>query len=218
MVIAGNKYLADRARKAGARWVEYLPTAVDLERYPVEPRNENPVFMIGWIGSLTTAKYLHLINPALAKVCKGSSMRLVLVDSGQVQLNCVPTEFHAWSEETEVRDIQGSDVGIMPMPEEPWTLGKCGGYKLIEYMDCGRPVVASRVGVNPEIVEDGVSGFLATNTADWVNALNTLYESHSLRQRMGKYGRSRVENKYYCIQITAPCLVSLIHKVFREFK
>lgn len=211
LVVVGNKYLADRAKRAGARWVEYLPTVIDLERYRTEPQHENLVFTIGWIGSPTTAQYLHLVSHALAEVCRDGCTRLVLVGSGQVQLNGVPTEIRTWSEETEVGHIQSFDVGIMPMPDDPWARGKCG-YKLIQYMACGRSVVASRVGVNPEIVEDGVSGFLARTTADWVRALSALRESRSLRKRMGGSGRAKVEARY-CLEVTAPRLVSLMRSV-----
>ena len=104
------------------------------------------------------------------------------------------------------------DVGIMLMPDDLWARGKCG-YKLIQYMACGRPVVASKVGVNLEIIEDGISGFLVTTIGDWVYALNTLRKTYSLREQMGKCGRIKVESKY-CIQVTAPRLISLIYSIF----
>ena len=128
----------------------------------------------------------------------------------------MPLAIRPWSEEKEVADIQCFDVGIMPMPDDPWARGKCG-YKLIQYMACGRPVVASPVGANQQIVEDGVNGFLAATTADWVRALCTLRDSSDLRERMGKAGRFKVETQY-CIQVTAPRLLSLLHSGSRGFK
>jgi glycosyltransferase involved in cell wall biosynthesis len=215
LVVVGNQYLADRARKAGAKRVEYLPTVVDLERYRAVPYHDNSVFTIGWIGSATTAQYLHIVSSALAEVCRHGSARLVLVGSGQVQLDGVPTDIRPWSEETEAADIQGFDVGIMPMPDDPWTRGKCG-YKLVQYMACGRPVVASRAGVNPEIVEDGVNGFLAATTSDWVHAFNALRENPALRKRMGRSGLVKVETNY-CLEVTVPRLASLLRSVIGEF-
>ena len=216
LVIAGNKYLADRARRAGARWIECLPTVVNLETYRPKPHRKKHVVKFGWIGSPTTAKYLYLVTHALARVCSDINARLVIVGSGRVQLDGVPTEVRTWSEETEVENIQDFDVGIMPMPDDPWTRGKCG-YKLIQYMACGRPVVASPVGVNQQIVEDGVNGFLAVTVSDWVRALKTLGNNYELRDHMGKAARAKVESQY-SLQVTAPRLADLLRNQVGEFE
>lgn len=215
LVIAGNEYLADHAWRAGAKRVEYIPTVIDLDRCRITPREENAIFTIGWIGSPITAEYLHLVRSALAELCKNGSARLVLVGSGQLELHDVPTEIHAWSEEMEVADIRSFDVGIMPMPDDPWTRGKCG-YKLIQYMACARPVIASPVGAARQIIEDNRNGFLATTTTDWIRAFCVLRDNHILRERMGKAGRIKVERQY-CIQVTAPLMVSLIREIVKEF-
>lgn len=211
LVIVGNDYLGNYACKAGAKRVEYIPSVIDLDRYPVPPAPKNPIFTIGWIGSPVTAKYLHIVNPALAKVCKNGSARLVLVGSGQLELHGVPTEIDPWSEGTEVAGIQSFDVGIMPMPDEAWARGKCG-YKLIQYMACARPVIASSVGVARKIIEDSTNGFLATTTADWVRAFCLLSDNQRLREKMGKAGRIKVERQY-SIQVTAPQMVSLLRSI-----
>lgn len=216
LVIAGNKYLADRARRAGAGWIECLPTVVDLERYHPKPHRKKHVVNFGWIGSLTTAKYLYFVTNALARVCSDINARLVIVGSRQVRLDGVPAEVRTWSEETEVENIQDFDVGIMPMPDDPWTRGKCG-YKLIQYMACGRPVVASPVGVNQQIVEDGVNGFSAVTVSDWVRALKTLGNDYELRDHMGKAARAKVESQY-SLQVTAPRLADLLRSLVGEFE
>jgi glycosyltransferase involved in cell wall biosynthesis len=208
LVIVGNEYLGNYARKAGAKRVEYIPSVIDLARYSSTLQPVNPVFTIGWIGSPATVKYLHLVRTSLAEVCRNGSSRLVLVGSGQFKIDGVSTEIHSWSEETEVAEIQNFDVGIMPMPDSAWAQGKCG-YKLIQYMACSRPVVASAVGVARQVIEEGRNGFLATTTKDWVKAFCALRESDNLREYMGKTGRTKVEAQY-CIQITAPLLVSLL--------
>ena len=214
LVIAGNKYLADRAKRAGARWIECLPTVVNLEKYRPEPHRKKPVVNFGWIGSPTTAKYLYLVSHALARVCSDINARLILVGSGQIQLDGVPTEIRTWSEETEVEDIQDFDVGIMPMPDDPWTRGKCG-YKLIQYMACGRPVIASPVGMNQQIVENGVNGFLPTTVSDWVHALKTLGNDCELRDHMGKAAWAKVESQY-SLQVAAPRLANLLRNLIGE--
>ena len=211
LVIVGNDYLRDYARKAGAKRVEYIPSVIDLDRYNSTIQPENPVFTIGWIGSPATAKYLHLVHQALVEACKNGSARLVLVGSGQLELDGVPAEIHKWSEETEVAEIQSLDVGIMPMPNVAWAQGKCG-YKLVQYMACARPVIASPVGVAREIIEDSRNGFLATNTTDWIRAFCVLRDNHRLREKMGKAGRIKVERQY-SIQVTAPLLASILMSI-----
>lgn len=213
LVIVGNDYLADYAWRMGAKRVEYLPTVVDLERYKISSYSEDNVFSIGWIGSPTTARYLNLIRPALARVCRDCNSRLVIVGSGHIEFPDLPIEIHSWSEKTEVNEIGSFDVGIMPLSDEPWERGKCG-YKLIQYMACGRPVVASPVGVNQQIVEEGVNGFLAETTVEWVKALKTLRRDPELRKRMGMNGRNNVEKKY-CLQVAAPRLVTLLQSVIK---
>lgn len=213
VVVVGNEYLGDRARRAGAKRVEYLPTVVDLERYQVSLKPREAPFTIGWIGSPATAGYIQLVQPALSEVCKNGKARVVLVGSGPVELEDVPVEVRPWTEDSEVAAVQSFDVGIMPLPDEPWERGKCG-YKLIQYMACGRPVIASPVGVNRQIVEHGVNGFLASATADWVTALNELRDNPPLREAMGRAGRSKVE-KQYCVQVTAPRLAELLRSAAR---
>ena len=213
IVVAGNSYLADRAERAGAKRIEQLPTVIDLERYCTEPSNGGQTFKIGWIGTPSTADYLRLMEPAISEICKEPNTNLVLVGSGPIQFNGPGVEIRPWTEQTEVTDILDFDVGVMPMPSNEWTRGKCG-YKLIQYMACSRSVVASRVGVNPEIVEDGVHGFLADSQEEWVEALQTLRENHQLRKEMGQRGRARVEKKY-CIQVTAPKLLSILKNAVR---
>ncbi len=211
MVMAGNAYLADRARKAGAHRVEVLPTVVDLDRYPLRRKGgKKERFTIGWIGSPTTAPYLRAIGSALAKVILEGNGRLVLVGCGDAAFGFqgVPVEIHEWSEASEVEEIQDFHVGIMPLPDTPWTRGKCG-YKLIQYMACGIPVVASPVGVNTGIAEHGKTGFLAGTDKDWVEALTTLRENPELGRRMGREGRKKVE-AHYALKVTAPRLMEVL--------
>ncbi len=210
-VIAGNDYLADYARLAGARQVAVLPTVIDLDHYPIRTRHEQrSELVIGWLGSPSTAKYLRDIAPALARVCADGRARVRLVGSGPLDLPGVPTEIVTWTEAGETSALHGFDVGIMPLPDDPWARGKCG-FKLIQYMACGLPVVASPVGVNSEIVTDGHKGFLATSTIEWVQALQRIQADADLRRRMGAAGRQRVES-HYCLQVTAPRMVGLLQR------
>jgi len=210
-VIAGNAYLSDYAWRAGAKRVVVIPTVVDLMRYPLLPAAINStIFTIGWIGSPTTAKYLHAVGPALAAVCQGGRARLRVIGSGPINMPGVPLECLDWSEATEVDQMRSFDVGIMPLPDEPWARGKCG-FKLIQYMACGLPVVASPVGVNAEIVEEGVNGYLARSIDDWQRALARLMASSDDCKRMGQAGRRKVEAEF-SLQVTAPKVLKVIRE------
>ncbi len=201
-VVAGNEYLASRARKAGASRVEIVPTVIDLNKYPHVPPIDDEPFTIGWIGSPSTAQYVETIAPALREVCDRRDARVVLVGSGAVELPHVPLEVREWSEETEVEDIAEFDVGIMPLVDRPWERGKCG-FKLIQYMGCGKPVVASPVGVNAEVAENGVNGLHAESLEEWTEGLVELCDDSELAQQMGERGRERV-GKEYCLTVTEP--------------
>ena len=215
LVTVGNAYLAAYARSAGAARVELVPTVIDLERYPplLAPRRPDRPFTIGWIGSPSTAAYLQAIASALARVCEGGKGRVQLIGSGPIDLPGVPVEAVPWDDTTEVDMLHQFDVGIMPLPDERWAHGKCG-FKLIQYMACGLPVVASPVGVNAEIVESGVNGFLASTEDEWVDALESLLGDAELRQRMGRAGREKVEQRY-ALQVTGPRQVELIESAAR---
>lgn len=197
-VVAGNQYLADRARSAGARCVTIIPTVVDAGRYaPVVHRSkENTI--IGWIGSPVTERYLAPLRNVLLKLCAAHGARLLLVGaSAKVEslLEGVPVERVSWSEDSEAASIARMDIGIMPLADSPWERGKCG-YKLIQYMASGLPVVASPVGVNSEIVREGETGFLADGADAWSHALGALVDSVPLRTAMGQAGRKMVEDWY----------------------
>ena len=212
-VIAGNAYIAEYACKAGAKRVEIIPTVVDIERYPLalqDKKSDGP-FVIGWIGSPATQKYLHLIATALREVCAAGKAVLRLVGASNVELPGVPVEILPWEEKTEARLIQGFDVGIMPLSDDPWARGKCG-LKLIQYMACGRPVVASPVGVNREIVDPGVNGFLCDTQEQWVKSLSRLRGDPELGRCYGRQGRRKVEEQY-SLQQLAPRYVSLLEEV-----
>lgn len=209
LVIAGNSYLAARARAAGARRIAELPTVVDLLHYPLVPRPDGgDGLTIGWIGSPITSPYLDLLRPALAELRTRIPLRLVLIGAAPTALAGFPVERVAWSAESEAAAIARCDVGVMPLPDQPFERGKCG-YKLIQFMAGALPVIASPVGANCAIIIPGETGFLAARDADWVSALTRLYHDPELRCRMGQAGRRRVEESY-ALAVAAPRLVALL--------
>lgn len=211
LVVAGNCYLAARARAAGAPWVVVLPTVIDLNRYlplVVKPTvSSSQPLRIVWIGSPSTVRYLQLLQEPLQALAKRLPFVLRVI-GGNFSLPGVQVECLPWAEDTEVAALTECDVGVMPLLDSPWERGKCG-YKLIQYMACGLPVVASSVGVNPEIVRNGENGYLASSAEEWVSALEALLQSPSLRAQMGVAGRRRVEEEY-CIQKTGPLMAQLL--------
>ncbi|UPQ79283.1 glycosyltransferase [Flavobacterium azooxidireducens] len=168
-VIAGNSYLAERAQNAGAKNVVIIPTVIDTNRYQIKEFTDSKPFVIGWIGSPSTFKYLKPLQPVFKKLAQDHAIALHIVGATE-SLGLPSIEKHIpWSEETEVASILTFDVGIMPLNDTPWEKGKCS-YKLIQYMGCGIPVIASPVGMNVEVVKEDVNGFLATNEAEWLNS------------------------------------------------
>ena len=210
LVVVGNAYLAEFVRQAGALYVEVVPTVIDLARYPLAPRKRavgDTLPCVGWIGQRATASFLLPYAPLFERLSAEGLARFAAIGIDAKSLG-LPMDSIPWAEATEVDSISSCDIGIMPLVDEPFERGKCG-YKLIQYMACGLPVVASPVGVNRQIVEHGVNGFLAETPEQWEQALRTLLANPELRQRMGQAGRQKVERQY-CIQVTGPTLARLL--------
>ena len=212
-VIAGNQYLADRAHKAGANRVEILPTVVDTSAYQQAfGKNEDGKLRLGWIGTpYTWSTYALNFASWVVHVAATEGAMFRVVGAEPTPRKSGTIEFLPWSEESEISLINGMDIGLMPLPDTPFNRGKCG-YKLIQYMACGLPVIASPVGVNREIVEPGVNGFLAETQDEWRNALTTLARDPELRQRMGEAGRLKVE-KTFSLQIQGPRMAKILRSV-----
>ena len=195
MVFVGNDYLAERAKKAGVKSVILLPTVIDPKRYRKKEVYSSGKVWIGWIGSPSTLKYVKAIKQELEEVCREANAGLLLVNgnegfSFQGDLNMIP-----WSEAGEVEAILQMDIGIMPLPDNEWERGKCA-YKLIQYMACGLPVVASPVGMNKEVVRNGENGFLAEGSAEWKEGLLRLVRDEGLRKMMGEKGFELVQERF----------------------
>jgi glycosyltransferase involved in cell wall biosynthesis len=212
----GNEYL----RSYAARFCDtclILPTVVDTEAYkPIQAKRTREEIVIGWIGSPSTWGYVRPLLPELARLAASGKVKVRAVGAGSAATNDVfpGLELVEWSEATEIEEVRGMDIGIMPVPDEPWARGK-SGYKLIQYGACGLPVVASPVGVNGDIVEHGRTGFLATSPAEWRDSLTALLSSQDLRATMGEAGRRRVVD-HYSLAVHAPRLVALLEAVCRS--
>ena len=213
LIVAGNEYLAQHAYAAGARKVAIVPSVIDLARYEVAARRSRARVVIGWIGSPSTFPFLARMAPTLKalSVTLDTEVRVIGANPPPNPPDFGPVSYRPWREDTEVEEIQDFDIGIMPLSPSPWEKGKCG-YKLIQYMACGIPVVASPVGVNCKIVQEGLNGHLADTDEEWAIALRHLATDSSARLSMGQAGRLAVE-AHYCVQIVAPELARLFRQV-----
>jgi len=208
-VIAGNDHLKDYALRFN-RSVTVIPTCIDTGRYRRNVRRVvSEEVVVGWIGSHTTQVFLDALEDVfLELLSKYRNLQIRLVGG---RLNGLAhSRMHAkrWSLEDELHDLLGFDIGIMPMPDDDWTRGKCA-FKAILYMGCGIPVVASRVGVNTEVIEDEVTGFLVTSPHEWIEKLSLLIENKRLRDQMGGRGRERVVERY-SLAAAAPLFVKIV--------
>lgn len=213
IVIAGNEYLAAHAQQAGAKQVEIIPSVVDTTRYQVraEAKSNAKEIRIGWIGSPTTVKYLSSIENVIKTISNDQTNFIIIGANLPTEFEGYSVESWPWSLETEVELIQKLDIGIMPLMDDAFERGKCG-YKLIQYMACGLPVVASPVGINQKIIKHGENGFLASKEDEWIEAITLLIENPKLRKEMGLKGREIAEQEY-AVQVTAPKIINLINQI-----
>ncbi|RYY90749.1 MAG: glycosyltransferase family 1 protein [Chitinophagaceae bacterium] len=210
LVITGNSYLRDYMSQHGARRTILQPTVLDIQRYKVQPEPKVSPMRIGWIGTPETTKYLSIIFGTLARLNQVHPICLVTIGASPISDARFLIEQHPWTLESEADLLSTIHVGIMPLPDEPWERGKCG-YKLIQYMACGRPVVASPVGMNVDLVRPAV-GMLAANELEWYEALLSLCEDRNLCARMGRTGRRLVESDY-SLQSVGPHFARLLADV-----
>ncbi|HEY8368800.1 MAG TPA: glycosyltransferase family 4 protein [Thermodesulfobacteriota bacterium] len=213
LAIVGNASLADFAGRF-AREVAIVPTVVDVERYRPRLRHEDGErFVVGWIGLPYNFPALERLAAPLARLAREVPLELHVVSRGAPRLPGVPVREVPWSEATEADLLARLDVGVMPLPDDEWSRGKCG-LKLLQYMAAGIPAVASPVGVNREIVADGENGRLASTEGDWYEALRDLARSPALRARLGAAGRRTVEQRY-SLEVWAPRVAALYRSAAR---
>lgn len=208
-VFAGNAYLAAFARPY-TRDVRVVPTTIDTQyhqRPSVESENRkgleagpHSTLTIGWTGSHSTLKQLEPLFPILEKLHETQPFRLLIIaDQPPSELPSFAV-FCPWDRGTEIADLLKIDIGIMPLYDTEWERGKCG-FKALQYMALEIPAVVSAVGVNTEIVRDGVEGYWADpmpiiEGTKWVDRLRKLLTDPALRSEMGRAGRKRVLDSY----------------------
>lgn len=214
-VIAGNEFLKGEVFPHNPN-VEVIPTAIRAERYHLKnyPREQQKV-ILGWIGDHGSIHYLEKMRPIFERIGeKYPQVELKIVCDTFFDCDRMKVIKKNWSSEEEVADLQGFDIGLMPLVDDPWSWGKCG-LKIIQYQGVGVPVVCTPVGINKDLVQDGVNGFYAATPEEWERKLSLLIENSGLREQMGREGRKKVLEKY-TDQACAPRLFSVLTRVMEK--
>ena len=203
-VMAGNEYLASYARQRNAN-VFVVPTSIDLDRYPLQPEvSDTSRFVVSWSGSHATLPHFEHARPVLERLAKRRPLTVKVICNQRPERPIEGAEnvFIPWSEVGEAEALGAAHVGIMPLPDDEFTRGKCG-LKALQFMATGRPVVISPVGMNRDLVSSGQNGFLASTTDEWLDALEQLASSPELRHRIGLAGRKTVEERFSAEVVSA---------------
>jgi len=210
-ISCGNEYLAQYARQFNSR-VVVNPTTIDTENlhHPAKVKHvKDPgQVVIGWTGSHSTLKYLEHLLPVLQQLeQEHPQVAFLVIANRNPELPLQRCSFVPWQKETEAHDLARMDIGIMPLPDDAWTRGKCG-FKALQYMAMEIPCVASPVGVNTTIIQHGVNGMLAQTAEEWKHCLSLLITRPDLRTQLGRAGRQTVVNRY-SVQSNAALFLSL---------
>lgn len=209
LVVAANSALARDAR-AFARRLEVVPSCVDPAAQPLHIHRDRECPVIGWIGSHTTVEYLRPLLPILERINSRGNRAMLVVVGADTGLRTDWIEHRPWSVDTQAKDLADFDIGVMPLPETPWTRGK-SGYKLLQYFAAGVPAVGSPVGLNSELLRDG-RGFGATTAAEWERALLEMLGDVVGRRERGETARKYVED-HYSYQLWTPELAKLLRSL-----
>ena len=210
-VIAGNQFLQSEVFHYNPN-VVVIPTSLDLSRYTLkEDWHQKGSITIGWLGSSSTLKYLKSLIPTFENIYKKyQNIQLKIVCDEFLDCRTMPVIKKRWSPDEEEADLKSFDIGLMPLSIDLWSQGKCG-LKIIQYFSVGVPVVCTPVGINRDIVEDGVNGFWAQNGDQWEDRLLKLIREEELRKEMGFKGRKKVEEGY-CLEVNAPRILDVLKK------
>jgi len=197
LVFAGNNYLADYAKQFNKN-VKIIPTTINTAIFKRKTEyTNNAKICIGWSGSHTTIKHFEEALPFLKKIKNKYGDKVVFKVMGDefYSNEALDIKGMPWTNDTEIIQLESFDIGIMPLPDDQWVKGKCG-LKGLAYMSLEVPAIMSKIGVNTEIITDGVNGFLAGTEEEWINKLSQLIESFELRKKLGSEGRKTVEERY----------------------
>lgn len=210
-VTVGNEVLADFARRH-ARVVSVVPSTIDTETYVPLPRPPSPRPVLGWTGSSTTLPHVASLRPVFRRLSQVVDFELRIV-GGDLEVAGVPVTCLPWRASTEVEDLRAIDVGLMPLPDDDWSRGKCA-MKALQYMALAIPPVVSPVGANVTVVEHGLNGLHATTEDEWVDRLASLLRDAAHRISLGARARQTVEERYSS-RVHAPRMARILREAAR---
>jgi glycosyltransferase involved in cell wall biosynthesis len=194
-ISAGNEYLESYARQYNKN-TTIIPTTIDTENHHnLRCNHSSEIPVIGWTGSHTTMRYLDELVPILQELEEKFTFRFRVISNEKPDYPLKSLEFVKWTKETEIEDLAGIHIGVMPLHHDIWSEGKCG-FKGLQYMALGMATVMSPVGVNTEIIEQGVNGFLVSGHEEWKSKLQLLLENPALRVELGNAGQKTIEERY----------------------
>jgi len=197
LVFAGNQYLSDYALHHNDH-VVIIPTTIDTDEYVRHEMRDNPQpVCIGWSGSITTIRHFELAKPFLVKLKEkfGDRIEFKVIGDKSYKDNFLGIKGIDWNKKDELKELSSFDIGIMPVPDDEWSKGKCG-LKGLQYMSLGIPTIMSPVGVNAEIIQHGVNGFLASSVEEWCEIISKLILDAGLRKKIGEEARKTVVERY----------------------
>lgn len=198
VVIAGNSYLSNYARQFNNNTL-IIPTTIDTSYHLPEKKQKNTEdkIIIGWTGSDTTIRHFKMAYPIFEEIAKlfPGKIEYRLISNKPVNDAPVEVNFIAWNKQSEIDDLAQIDIGIMPLPDDEWSRGKCG-FKGLQYMALSIPSVMSPIGANVDIIENGINGYLPKSDEEWVKVLSDLIKNKEQRINIGLNGRKTIETKY----------------------
>lgn len=195
-ISAGNRYLGNYAKQFNDHIV-ILPTTLDTVNYhnQVKEHDSSKKPVIGWTGTLTTSKYIGDIVAALKRLEAKHDFEFCMISNEIPNYDLKSLVFKAWKKETEIEDLLRFDIGVMPLVDDQWAKGKCG-FKALQYMALGIPPVVSPVGVNTDIVQDGINGLICNTEDEWFQALDQLLQQPELRKQLGTHAHQTIVDRY----------------------
>ncbi len=212
-VITCSEALEKYAKKYNLNTID-ISSTINTDTYkPVNSYKNDHKIVLGWSGSISTSKYLYLLKDVLIKLRTKHDFILRVIGDPKFYIDGLEIESLPWVEASEVKDLQKIDIGLYPLPDDPWVYGK-SGLKAIQYMGLGIPTVASKIGSNQRVIENGISGFLVSEEEEWVEKIELLINNCNLRKSMGEKGRGRVED-LFSIKANSSTYLSIFQSVYR---
>ena len=203
-ITVGNSYLANYAREYNTN-VKIIPTTIDTVNYHNVNTDYNQRIVIGWTGTHTTMRFLDFIVPIIKKLEMRYDFEFRVISNQEPKYDLNSLRFIKWKRDTEIQDLNEISIGVMPLERDIWSEGKCG-FKCLQYMSLGIPSVVSPVGVNEEIIQNGVNGLIATTEEEWENSLESLIKSIDLRKKIGHSGKQTIQERYSVLAFEAQYL------------